>query len=301
MSLLKPMLAADAGDNLNYPLLASFKIDGIRATVQDGLFVSRSLKPLPNAHLQSIDKSTIDLFDGELTFGSPTSRDERGESDCYRKTSSAVMSKGGEPELTFYVFDHLGGLDDSYASRLRRLGAACLKQSADIRCVLLEQRLIHNEEQLNAYEQEALDLGYEGLIVRDAAAPYKQGRSTKKQGYLLKVKRFVDAEAEVIGLVELLINQNTAKKNELGQTQRSQAKAGLLPADTLGSFRVRDLVTGAEFNVGTGFTSAERKEIWRNQAQWVGKTIKYKHFPVGAKDLPRMPVYLGKRNPIDLS
>lgn len=31
-----------------------------------------------------------------------------------------------------------------------------------------------------------------------------------------------------------------------------------------------------------------------------GRIVNYKHFPVGAKEAPRHPVYLGLRDPLDL-
>ena len=47
-----------------------------------------------------------------------------------------------------------------------------------------------------------------------------------REGYLLKVKRFVDGEALVIGVTEPMHNANEAKTNELGRTARSHKKAG---------------------------------------------------------------------------
>ena len=53
-----------------------------------------------------------------------------------------------------------------------------------------------------------LDDGYEGLMLRAPDGPYKFGRSTVKENTLLKVKNFLDDEAEVIGFKEQTTNTN---------------------------------------------------------------------------------------------
>jgi hypothetical protein len=72
-------------------------------------------------------------------------------------------------------------------------------------------------------------------MLRDPNGPYKFGRSTRKEGYLLKLKRFCDSEAEVIGVVELMHNGNEAKTNALGRTERSTRKAGKTGMGVLGA------------------------------------------------------------------
>ena len=82
-----PMLASDAElDKLRFPLLASAKLDGVRAVVKNGVVLSRSLKKIPNDYVQSLFKH-LEHFDGELIVGEPTSK------TCYRDTVSGVMSK----------------------------------------------------------------------------------------------------------------------------------------------------------------------------------------------------------------
>ncbi len=95
-------------------------------------------------------------------------------------------------------------------------------------------------------------------------------------------------------------NTNAAETNELGRTKRSTAQAGLVGKSTLGAFQVRDLVTGVEFSIGTGLTALERQSHWVNQEHLIGAVCKYKFFPVGVKDKPRHPVFLGFRDRRDL-
>jgi DNA ligase-1 len=138
----------------------------------------------------------------------------------------------------------------------------------------------------------------EGVILRDPAGLYKFGRSGKT-GPLLKVKRFIDFEAEVVGVYEEMHNANEAKTNELGRTERSTAKAGLVGKGTLGGLVLRALngpAEGVEFRCGTGFDADARKVLWKHRERLTGKTAKIKSFPIGVKDKPRHPVWLGWRD-----
>lgn len=69
---------------------------------------------------------------------------------------------------------------------------------------------IGSAAELAAYKEKCLSEGYEGVMVRDPAGPYKCGRSTEREGWLLKIKRFEDAEAEVLETYEGMSNYNEA-------------------------------------------------------------------------------------------
>jgi DNA ligase-1 len=207
------------------------------------------------------------------------------------------MSHDGAPDFTFYVFDNYlaaGGYRERYAEILKQYG------SLPSFINLLPQTVIINETELQVFEAECLEQGYEGLILRSFDAPYKFGRSTVKEGYLLKVKSFDDSEAEIIGFEEEMFNGNEAETNELGRTKRSTAKAGLSGKGTLGAFLVRDHITGVEFAIGTGLTAEQRATAWGERDRLVGKLVKYKFFSVGVIEKPRHPVFLGMRDSIDL-
>lgn len=292
MTGFKPMLAAKAElDQIRYPVLASPKLDGIRCSIVNGQALTRTLKKVPNQYVyQNLSWHFLDGLDGELIVGSPTSK------TVYADTVSGVMRFVGQPKVTFYVFDQ-HDTPAAYCPRRRELAKTLTAARAAI-CipiVLLEQEEIHDQSALLAYETKCLDKGYEGLILRSPLAAYKYGRSTVKEGGLLKLKRFEDSEAVVIGIEEEMHNGNAAETNELGRTKRSSAKAGKSGKGTMGALIVRDLHTHVEFNIGTGFTAEQRAQEWE-----LGQIVKYKHFPVGVKDRPRHPVYLGLRSKCDL-
>lgn len=59
--------------------------------------------------------------------------------------------------------------------------------------------------------------------------------------------------------------------------------------------------TGVDFHIGTGFDDGDKAAFWQHRAKHVSKTIvKYKYFPVGVKDKPRHPVFLGVRSGLDI-
>lgn len=140
--------------------------------------------------------------------------------------------------------------------------------------------------------------GYEGGIIRMLGSAYKFGRSGKA-GPLLKLKRYIDYEAEVLGAVEELHNENEARTNALGRTERSRHAENKTGKGTLGALIVRALNgphEGVEFKVGTGFTAAVRASLWDERTALGGRVAKIKSFPVGTKDRPRHPVWLGWRD-----
>ena len=294
MTAFKPLLSASVADvtKLRYPLLASPKLDGVRAIVLNGVLVSRNLKPIPNKHVQAMfGRKELEGFDGELIMGDPT------DPAAFRNTSSAVMSHDGEPNVTFHAFD-LVGINDVFDKRLDALRARAKK----LKNVVVVPHTRIAEQLLETLEQEWLEAGFEGVMLRDPQGLYKHGRSTFKEHGLMKLKRFEDAEATIVGFEEQMHNTNEAKTNALGHKERSTKKAGMVGKGTLGALKVKGLngtYKGVEFNIGSGFDDAQRAHIWKEQHAWQGVIVKFKYFPSGSKDAPRFPVYLGVRHEND--
>jgi len=287
--IFKPMLACEVDlDKLRFPLLASAKLDGVRAIVRDGVVYSRSNKPIPNKFVQQQFKH-LEHFDGELIVGfanSPT---------VYRDTVSHVMShdKVGF-DVVFHVFDHVANMQAPYYLRNPAAG-----QQPRGNVALHLQVVVDDLNQLLAFEEQTLNQGYEGLILRDSNAPYKMGRSTMKEQYLMKLKRFTDAEFEVIGYEERMENTNEAFTNELGRTKRSSHQEGKIGRGDLGALVLRD-AQGLVFKVGTGFDDQQRASLWEaRDRDLIGRLAKIKFFAIGVKDAPRHPVFLGFRDKID--
>jgi DNA ligase 1 len=294
------MLAAscDSMDALRYPLLATPKIDGIRCLIIDGVATSRSLKPIPNAYIQSvIGRPEYNGLDGELLVGK-----------TFQAATSGIMSEDGEPDFTFYVFDVVSSAP--YQDRVAQLSLSAAGNYPRIRFLL--PVTIANRAELDLCLVNALEEGHEGVMVRSHRSPYKQGRATFKENYLTKIKPFEDAEATVVGFEERMHNGNEATTNALGRTERSSHKANLVPMGTLGALVCKNekLWPNQTFNIGTGFDDATRERLWSiRNLPWLasgplglmGATVKFKYQAIGTVDKPRIPVFLGFRDGRDLS
>lgn len=293
---------------LEFPLIASPKLDGIRVIIIDGVAMTRNLKPVRNKYVQSIlGKPEYNGLDGEIIVGDPCDK------LCYRNTNSGVMSGDGEPDFNFYVFDSY--LDPSdFSERLRGVSNRC-GDGFPLR--VLDHRLVQSPDELVRYEEECLAQGYEGIMLRQPNGPYKNGRSTLKEQILLKLKRFTDFEATIVGFQERMHNANEAKTNALGHTERSMHKENMIGRGDLGALVVKvttqaisegapgtgqkngDVMTQTyEFTVGSGFTDAERKEFWDNKEKYLGKMVTLRAFNYGGYDLPRFPTFVGLREDI---
>lgn len=297
--ITKPILAetleinSDAQlDVLPYPVYATPKLDGIRCLRLNNKTLSRKFLDIPNLYVQEVTSTLINGLDGELMIDGN-----------FNEVQSSIMSRDGTPKFRFHVFDYVSGpLSEPYLERIEKLKALDLPSY----CVKVLPIELNSKQDLIDYEQKCLDEGYEGIMIRTKDSEYKCGRSTLKQAWLLKVKRFLDSECEVIGFEEQMENANVAQKDNLGKTKRSKHKANMIPKNTLGKFLVREVGDtpwkGKEFAVGTGegLTDEVRKEIWNNREKYLGKVFTYKYQPHGIKDLPRLPIWKGFRHSNDL-
>ena len=137
-------------------------------------------------------------------------------------------------------------------------------------------------------------------MLRDPNGSYKQNRSTLREAGLVKVKRFHDAEAVILGWEPLMRNYNEQELDERGYAKRSHVSANKEADEQVGSLIVRCLESGQEFSVGSGFTEAQRIQLYHERHRLAGRVLKYKSFKVtGVKDKPRHPIFLGWRHEDD--
>jgi DNA ligase-1 len=276
----------DSIDDLQFPVYCTPKLDGIRCLIVGGEAVSRKLKPIPNAFVRTRLRGLPDGLDGELMV--PGAKN-------FGETSSAIMTRDGTPEFEYHVFDYLHrDPAERYVDRLQRFDFMDLPDFVK----LLYPTHRHDLASLMQYEEWCFEQGHEGVMLRSADGPYKFGRSTVREGYLLKLKRFEDDEAVVTGSVEGTSNQNAAEKDAFGRTKRSSAKAGKVGRGTLGALIVRDIKTGVEFRVG--FKDGEMAdELWANRDSLPGRIITYRHQPSGRVNAPRFPKFVKFREAWD--
>jgi DNA ligase-1 len=287
---------------LKVPVYVSPKLDGIRCLVTNTGPKSRNMKLIANDHVREYLASFQELIgcDGELIVGSPVGN------DVMNRTSSGVMRKDGKCDFTYHVFDNFC-LPDVFKYRLKKtaniLDRLWETGKRPLRVQMVEQILCWNVDDLEYHEQRYIDAGYEGLMIKDPMGQYKYGRSTTKEGGLLKLKRFEDHEAVVVDMVERFHNANEATKDELGRTKRSTHKANKVGTDMMGALECRLHISDlsyVEFEVGTGFTEEQRKQIWGDPDYFLGKIVKFKCQGFTPDGVPRFPVFLGFRDEADM-
>ncbi|HUJ57485.1 MAG TPA: DNA ligase [Kofleriaceae bacterium] len=231
----------------------SEKLDGIRAYWDGETFVSR----LGNS-FQAPDWFVADLpadtLDGELWVGRKQ----------FQRTTSIVRSGAGGQEwrqVTYVVFDApnaRGGFEDRLAHAqkvLARARAPHARWHEHVRCDGVD----HLRRELAKVEA----LGGEGLMLRRPGSGYEVGRSSS----LLKVKTFHDAEGRVIG--------------HAPGTGKHKGRLGAL---------ICELPSGVRFNVGTGFSDAEREH-----PPAIGAVITFRYQELSDDGVPRFPSYVGER------
>jgi DNA ligase-1 len=266
-----PMLAGKIDDKnikeLKYPGLVTYKLDGIRCLIIKGKAVSRNLKPIRNDYIRNILESEAeDGFDGELLTGT-----------TFTDVASGVMSKEGRPDFKYMVFDYMITPDEPYYKRMRRLSS--IPETKYIKRLLPIE--VHTEKQLLDFEAKSLEHNFEGVMWRNPYGPYLFGRSSFRDQYLLKLKRFDDDEAIIVGF-----------KQEVDIHGK--------PKNTLGGLLVKDVKTGIKFHVGSGLDKELKQKIWDNQEKYLGKMITYRSQKHGAKTAPRFPTFANFRDPSDL-
>lgn len=304
------------------PYVASPKLDGIRMLIHPDPKIgacSRSLKSIPNRALFKYIAALTRRFprvlglDGEITAG-PIENVTHPK--IFNQTTSAVMSFEGNPDttqFTYIVFDKFYDSNiptfNSCPYKIRYKHMTELVGQANfhvkdlgipIHIYALPQIEVVDLEELADLETKYLVEGYEGLMLRHPETPYKFGRSsvTATKPHLLKLKRFEDAEATIIGFEELMHNENAITRDAFGLIERSSALANLHGGNTLGALIVR-VTTGNYANtilrIGTGFNAVTRENIWRQPLGYLNRIVNFRYQAVGSINAPRFPAFRGFR------
>jgi len=273
---MKAMLACSTIpklDQIRYPVIATPKLDGVRCIAKDGVALSRTMKVIPNRYIQEVFKE-LDLhgLDGELMV--------HGD---FNEVQSAVMSVNGTPNFTYNVFDYWVKPHLAYSERLLKVDRV-LRNSLSHHVDVVQAAVIDSAEEMQAVYDGYIAMGYEGAIVRDPSGPYKLGRSTLNQGYMLKLKPSMDDEAVIIGFKELMRNMDTSTKRQ----------ENMVGANTLGALQVN--YKGVLFDIGSGFDDLQRKRLWDMRFSLTGTLVKFKYQELTANGVPRFPVFLGLRD-----
>jgi DNA ligase 1 len=286
IELVRPQLASseipDIYTQVTYPKYLQPKLDGICCLAVNGVAMSRNMKPIPNKFIQKyFADNKLHGFHGELMIAGD-----------FNDVQSGVMRIEGEPDFYYTVYDYWDS-DKGYRDRLSLIMDLDDQNIDLVRVELINTDIVNSPEECDFVLQQAVKDGYEGGMLRDPDSLYKQGRHTLKSQALMKLKSFSDDEAVIIGYEEKMHNTNEKETNELGLSKRSSKKEGMVPANTLGALVVkwRDV----EFKIGSGYTDAQRQELWNKRESLIGKLTTYKYQELSKYGVPRFPVWKALR------
>ena len=232
----------------------SEKLDGVRAYWNGQRFLSRqgNTYHAPSWFIKNLPATPLD---GELWVGRQQ----------FQKTVSIVRRQDQSDlwkDVRFLVFDapaESGGFEKRM-DVLRSL----LAGTPDKHVRMVEQSRCQGISHLQKELARILALGGEGIMARQPGSVYESGRSAT----LLKVKKFHDAEAVVIG-------HDAGRGKHKGR---------------LGALRVQ-LADGTEFSVGTGMSDTERE-----YPPPPGTMITFRYQELSDRGVPRFPSFLRVRS-----
>lgn len=172
-------------------------------------------------------------------------------------------------QISYHIFDIILDTEESQMERSGRL----LRLKSDIGRItslkITPHDLAYSIDGVMQFYESYLENGYEGIIVRNLAAPYIRRRST----YVMKFKPSKEDIYEITGTVEEVTEDGS-------------------PKGRLGSFECKG-GDGTTFNVGSGLNIENRIKFWNNREDLVGKKVRvsYQHLTAG-KRKPRFPVFM---------
>jgi DNA ligase-1 len=256
-----PLLLAERWDQLAdlQGWWMSEKLDGIRAYWDGSQFLSRlgNVLHAPEWFTQGLPGEPLD---GELWIARK----------AFQRTTSIVRRQDKSNhwrEVRYVVFD-APAHEAPFEGRLAFFHEFIGREKPPF-AVAHPHEVCRGLDHLRKELKRIEALGGEGLMLRQPRSQYQVGRSWT----LLKVKSFLDAEARVI-----------AHKAGSG---RHKGRLGALSVE---------LADGTRFDVGTGFSDAERED-----PPPIGSIISFRYQELSEGGVPRFPSFVAVREDIELS
>lgn len=262
--LFEPMLAHDYNDyrkKIKHALATQPKLDGIRCIINvDGMW-TRKGKPIISApHIWDIvaplfEENPFLVLDGEL-FAERSSCDFNTIISCVRKTKPTIDDlKESAKYIQYWIYD-VPSFEAGFWNR--QIEYIRLVEAINNEAIIaVETSVIKNETEADTALKEYLEQDYEGAIFREIDSAYENKRSKN----LLKYKNFVDAEFEIIDVLE-------------GEGKLAN--------------RVGKLVF-ANFNAAVNGTHDYLAELWEHRNELIGKQATIKYFELTTDGAPRFP------------
>ena len=235
------------------------KLNGINCSYVNGIMLSRQGKEIIN--LSHLTKELEQLSFKNYYFNGELVRHNEGEltnGENFRETTSIVNSDAEDKtNIDLIVFDLLP-LEEFYDGKSKLKYKDRLNQLKQLKQETEEKGLVHlyipkiyyegdDNTVIDKYLDQATREDKEGLMC------IKNGVwKNKRSSTILKVKKFMNADCEIIGYEE--------------GTGRLEGK--------LGSFIID--YKGNKVNVGSGYTDDERIEFWQHRDDYIGRILQVK-------------------------
>ncbi len=246
---------------LKFPIIGSYKIDGLRCIYQDGHLFTRYGRRFVG--LEALEKVLQDnncpSLDGELVVPGKSFDDLSGELRSFKSTDNVIYN----------VFDVRNSGSAIQCARLA-LASAVVTSIKDPRVHLVPYRTLVDEYEMQDMFNEAREQGFEGLVLKDEDAVAYNGRSRA----WMKMKASDTVDIEVTNVLE-------------GQG-KYEGHAGKLECD----------FNGIKVYVGTGLSDTQRKLWWEDPNTIVGKTVEVEYMEIsknGALRHPRLKCVRGDK------
>lgn len=196
-------------------------------------------------------------------------------------------------DLKFWLFDgvvldrpDLVGFAERMTEIERRL--AKFKDNPEYFLIMPNSFILDSVDDIDWAFNEALNEGWEGLVLTHMEHVYKYGRNTLKQGTILKLKNDnVEYDGVILDIVEATEVKEGVEKtvNELGRSRTSKKKEDRRPSGMAKGFVVQFGEIGT-FTVGLkGFDNEQKRELLENKENYIGRHFKYNAMPPN-KDFP---------------
>lgn len=273
-----PMLAHrydKHSSKISFPCWVQPKLDGVRmvAKKEDGNILMWSRK---GKEINIPDKIASQLKD-MLDEGQSVDGELYVHDWTFQRIISAVKKKRDDTDLLEYHIYDSPHPSLSFEDRMPEFGSSspifpshCKNWvNAGSNIMFVKTYLAESQHEFDAYEQEFIKHGYEGMMARNKESLYKY----KHRSYdLQKVKRFVDEEFEIIG-----------GKDGSGR------EAGLA------IFRCKTK-SGLEFDVRPMGTHEQRSLMFENLNSFIGKELTVRYQELTDDGRPRFPVGVSVRD-----
>lgn len=259
-----PMLAqkfSERGGKMKWPVHVQPKLNGQRMNFDGTEAWSRGGKDIIPEVIQHLQCKTTLVLDGELILPGNVLLQE-----TMKATKKYVP--GVSEKLNYVVYDIMDA-HMVFSKRFERL-KAFVESLNTPNIILVPTYIAHDIAEVMSYHKQFVSQGYEGTMVRDDSGGYDIGH---RNNQLQKFKDFVDAEFEIVGVIE-------------GDGRFKGA-----------AIFVCDNGYGETFRCTPEGTMEHRRELYDTRANHIGKFLTIRYQELSKDRVPLFPVGVDIREP----